>query len=205
MQASTITFVHVPAFDPEATARHGGVRRATQVAALARADLNCPIPARRAVPFARALRYTVIGLKELTSLPSPLRSMLKAAFAIGFLKDQLSQMRAAPETAMILVELVRGPTTYLGYWLAKKGYRFAVAPQNMEFLVPSKASRGEMDVWQYRMERSIYRAASCVLCISDFDAKIVRCLSARAVTLPYYPWKGDIRAINSVNISSIAL
>lgn len=161
----------------------------------------CVVPPVGAVPLRDALLYVGRGVTELRGAKLPIRSALRAAFAIGYVQEQVRRRGASPCSSRFLIEVCRGANTYIAYWLANRGWKVAVAPQNVESLVPNPRLTRRDEVMQYQMERGIYEHAHCTLCISDVDAYIVRCMGATAATVPYFPGPKDIVRFNEVRNS----
>lgn len=184
--------VHIAVFDPRSATRHGGIRRSAQLSKVADANLTLVVPARKAAGLLQTVQWIGTGLFQLRGAAFPLITRLKAAFAVGYVLNELARFGGDVRTATFVIELCRGATLFVAYWLALRGGNFAVAPQNVEFLVSARGEQAKADELLFRMERTIYRCARRVACISEVDAYIVRCLDGRALTLPYFPDETEV-------------
>ncbi len=172
--------------------RHGGTRRSDQlVEAIAAANPGrtdvvslyrltaCKRPrigefialVPRAIGLVLAGRISVWGM---------LRYMYRGPYirrAIRHSKPNVIIFECAPEWPLLVCDLV--VTSRIPCY---------IAPSNIEFLVPDQKQRSfpsahAATAW----EMDLLRSATGSICISSFDAAVVRCLQAKAIHFPYYP------------------
>lgn len=184
--------IHIAAVALDSIKRHGGYRRTAQLALMADASLTCVVPPLSRVPRWRAAKYILLGWFQ-TAAGLTYRGQFKAAFVIGYLIDTLSNARINPSRAHFLFEMCHGPNIHIGDWLARQGYKYIVAPHNIEFLVPHQTNNDCGSGAHFQLESNIYKKAHAALCISKADEFIVRCLGGTSLFLPYQPLIADLK------------
>jgi hypothetical protein len=180
-----------------AAQRHGGVRRAEQVAR----DTAHAFPDPPILSCARMTRSWRVapGLALLTAWRA-IELLVRGVLSFrGFLRylsygTNLAQFIATTKPGIVVLELCPGVSMIAGDILARSRIPFVVFPQNLEFLVPG--TRPEVTfrhfAGAYEIEALIYRRARKVFTISHFDATILHCLSVDAEVWPFYPTEDEL-------------
>lgn len=187
--------------------RHGGARRSDQICeALAElADDNLEVEtislARREFSKIRLMECILFIRFALLRLPILLYQGLSLLGAMWLLRYGPS-IRAAiyrSKPDHVLLEFSTGAPALVAMVLSELQVPFSVLPHNVEFMVPGQEDgtfRGGGAAFE--SEVGTYKRAVLAFCISDFDRRVLQCLSINASLFPYYPVRDDVEGFLEV-------
>ncbi|WP_211335045.1 hypothetical protein [Thiocapsa rosea] len=121
-----------------------------------------------------------------------------SAIYVGWFNRALGKAKISLENTVFLLETASGASTHIAAYLAEAKADYYLFPHNIESLVYRGMNSYIKAVNQFSLDIRSSRGAKACFTISPLDTFILSALSAKAVTLPYYPVSQDVMKCQSI-------
>lgn len=183
--------VHIIAY-PQAIVAHGGTKRSAQIRQIAESN------GYETYKFEGLKKYTVKAFKSPLKLAQSILVTFKhmrhdltisGLFCMIIYGVELLKILKYEKDIKFIVEVAAGKNLLLANFLRVRNVNYEVYPHNIEFLVPNQMQGYFKNLSSvFRTELSIFKMATSIHAISDFDATIIKCLGLENVdVVPYTP------------------
>lgn len=177
---------------------HGGTLRSMQI----REALNDQFEELNELEFEYEL--SVSGLVSALSRISPslARKWFHGLTLAGLLKLawlRVQVQRRVEPGGLVFLETCGINSILLGHALLEHGCRIVCFSHNIEALVRDVNTRLVCDAFSWmRFEMGLYKSASAVHTISEFDCAVIACFGVNAKCFPYFPCRSRLTWIESI-------